>query len=334
MPVFSETCCMTRRLLTPMLLLGLLLAPFATPAAASPYSALYSFGDSLSDTGNAFIATGGLVNPTAPAVEPKPPYFNGRFSNGPNWLDQLSARLGLGPVIPYYAGGTNFATGGATITGAPFGNNLATQLLTYATGLLAPTGALFTVWAGSNDVLQGLVTTPAGLQALAQTLADDVAFLAGTGARDFLVAGLPDLGLIPRLVGTPFAAAATAAAAYFNANLLVDLASEALLQTSSVKYLDVFGLLDNAVAHPGAFGFTNVTSSCIQPAPVDYTNPGTPCATPNSYLSWDDIHPTSHTHGIIANAAFALVVPEPASLGLLLVGLAGVVGLRRRALAA
>ena len=38
---------------------------------------LVVFGDSLSDNGNTF-STAGL---------PKAPYYNGRWTNGPNWVD-------------------------------------------------------------------------------------------------------------------------------------------------------------------------------------------------------------------------------------------------------
>lgn len=55
------------------------------PAAAGPYSSLTVFGDSLSDTGNIFIATGGAQPPS------NQPYFNGRFSDGPVWVDTLAA---------------------------------------------------------------------------------------------------------------------------------------------------------------------------------------------------------------------------------------------------
>ncbi|MGA8585092.1 MAG: hypothetical protein WB715_14880 [Roseiarcus sp.] len=46
--------------------------------SASAYTALFAFGDSLSDAGNAFIATGGATPPF--------PYIGGHFSNGPTWV--------------------------------------------------------------------------------------------------------------------------------------------------------------------------------------------------------------------------------------------------------
>ena len=64
----------------------------------SRISRIVVFGDSLSDTGNLRRKLGwtGFLGP---------PYWLGRFSNGPNWVDYLSKRLNLAVL--------NFATGGA-----------------------------------------------------------------------------------------------------------------------------------------------------------------------------------------------------------------------------
>src|SRR6478672_780719 len=74
------------------------------PGFAGPYTGLIVFGDSLSDTGNDAIATRGAI--------PGPPYAQGRFSNGPNYVDELAQNLGLSST-PSLAGGTNSAFGGA-----------------------------------------------------------------------------------------------------------------------------------------------------------------------------------------------------------------------------
>jgi phospholipase/lecithinase/hemolysin len=49
---------------------------------------LYVFGDSLSDTGNFFSATGGLIPPAILG------YKEGRFSNGSVAVEQLASGLG------------------------------------------------------------------------------------------------------------------------------------------------------------------------------------------------------------------------------------------------
>src|ERR1700756_1299738 len=79
------------------------------PAAASSFDAIYVFGDSYSDVGNISIATGGAI--------PGPLYYNGRFSNGPIWVDHLAGTYGL-TLTPSLAGGTDYAFGGAEVTAA------------------------------------------------------------------------------------------------------------------------------------------------------------------------------------------------------------------------
>src|SRR6266705_841732 len=85
-----------------------------TPAWAGPYSNVFVFGDSLSDAGNVFVATGG-------AVPVSPPYFQGRFSNGPTYAADLATRLGV-QATPSLLGGTNFAFGGAWTSSAALGD--------------------------------------------------------------------------------------------------------------------------------------------------------------------------------------------------------------------
>ena len=55
------------------------------------FSALYAFGDSLTDDGNAFIGQGGLTEPT-PSMDSVPSSFypdSHVFSNGLVWVDNL-----------------------------------------------------------------------------------------------------------------------------------------------------------------------------------------------------------------------------------------------------
>jgi outer membrane lipase/esterase len=304
---------MIRALIRLLPLLTLLAAPLPAAAAA----ALYSFGDSLSDTGNAFRAAG----------IPPPPYFDGRFSNGPVWTDALAEALGTGPVRPSLTGGTNYAVGGATALGAPVGNNLSTQLGAYLTsGRPAPAGALFTLWAGSNDLLAALGANPGSAALVAQQAAQAVVNAAGAlvalgGARDLLVLTLPDLGVVPRLLGTPLAGLASSASALFNATLQGGLAASAVLATAEVRVLDIFGLINAAAADPARFGFSNVTQPCFDAAALPPVCGATQEAQ-NRYLFWDSIHPTTAAHALIAGAALA-AIPEPAALALFALALLG-----------
>ncbi|RDH88994.1 MAG: hypothetical protein DIZ77_01335 [endosymbiont of Seepiophila jonesi] len=96
------------------MLLLVLLWPLTT--FASRFSDLYVFGDSLSDQGNVATITGGLI--------PPPEYTDGtnsgRFTNGLNYVDYFSDRLGL-PTGSSVLGGNNYAYGGAHSFTHPLG---------------------------------------------------------------------------------------------------------------------------------------------------------------------------------------------------------------------
>src|SRR5262245_13726292 len=114
-----------------------------TDAIAGSFSKVFVFGDSLSDTGNAFLATG-------KTIPQSPPYYQGRFSNGPVWVEMLGYS-----AKPFLAGGTNFAFGSAT-----------TQDLLLQVGIFsvsrffhADPRALYVVWSGTTDTRHIVLNT-------------------------------------------------------------------------------------------------------------------------------------------------------------------------------
>ena len=72
------------------------------------YRAIYGFGDSYIDNGNLHEVSGH-------AYQPDPPYWNGRWTDGPNFVDVLAENLGMESVKPSAMGGTNYGYGGATV---------------------------------------------------------------------------------------------------------------------------------------------------------------------------------------------------------------------------
>ncbi len=294
-------------------LLALTTPAALTPLRAGPITSIVAFGDSLSDTGNVFQATG----------VPPAPYFNGRFSNGPIWLDQLAARLGVAAPGPSSAGGTNYAWAGAE-TGigtsvsfaAPGLNvpNLGTQVTTFLAGHSLTGSQLVTVWAGGNDFLDGQ-TNPA---IPIQNIVTAIDRLAQAGGKQFLVPNLPDLGATPLGRSLPAAAQAglSLLSAAFDANLEPALAQEASIRGIQINVLDVGGLFSQVQADPAKVGFTNVTSGAL----TDGVFSG------QGYLFWDPLHPTTAGHALIGTAAAdglaasgigPAETPEPSSLCLL-----------------
>lgn len=258
-----------------------------TTKSAQPIHQLYVFGDSLSDVGNVFRATGGLY-------PPNPPYFKGRYSNGPVWVEQLANRLKL-----VSEPGSNLACGGATTgsnstMGVP---GLLVQVQNFkATHPQANPNALYVIWAGANDYLQGVNSpepTIANLSTAIQTLIN-------LGANKFLVANLPDLGNLP---ATRNSASASALSALTKAhNLRLSSFLERLQQQSpdlQLLQMDAATLYRTAIADPAKFGFTDVRTACLEQSAS--------CPNPERFLFWDGIHPTTAAHTILAEAAFSAV---------------------------
>ncbi|HYN79126.1 MAG TPA: SGNH/GDSL hydrolase family protein [Lamprocystis sp. (in: g-proteobacteria)] len=313
-------------------LLLLSLAPWCV--WAYPYSQIFVLGDSLSDNGNAAIATlatGGTL--AAPPFDPVPsaPYaISGRVTNGPVWVEYLAKDLG-NTLTPSLAGGTDFAFGGARIiqgaTPIPALQTQYAQLLNAVPAL--PTNALYVVWGGSNDTRDALVAqNPSLLDTAVDGLESIIRGLAAAGATNFLVPNVPDLGLTPeaRDGGAALQFAATTFSALFNSELkaaIGDILTD--LSGLTIDTLDVFGLLQEVVGPPLTMGFTDATNPCLT---FNTSGPGAYCSDPGTRFFWDAIHPTTAGHAAIAAAALQLI-PEPATLALL--GLIVLVGLGRRA---
>lgn len=315
-----------------------------TTGNANPYiSTIYAFGDSLSDTGNVYVGSQNM--------QPSAPYYNGQYSNGPTWVQGVSAGLGLAPLNPSLAGGNDYAFGGATTSYAPtvFADvpNLTQQITSFSTTLAGksalPSG-LYTVWIGANDIFNILgstagacVTDPSGcVLGAAQAEANDIGTLSSLGATNFLVPLVPNLGATPIIAtadafvgaGGTLQTFATFLSQSYNDALKADLASLATTPGIHLAFLDTFALLDNAIVNPSALGLTNVTDACYTGGE---TGGGPVCANPNQYLFWDAIHPTETGHTLIAQAALA-EVPEPGTVMILALGLAIMWRLRRTTL--
>lgn len=248
---------------------------------------LYVFGDSLSDMGMVFRGSGGQY-------PPRSTYFQGRYSNGKVWVEYLAERLKLPPERV-----TNLAYGGATTQSDR--NSLVPGLLAQVQSWTnsqkqASPHALYVLWAGANDYLQG--TNNANLPV--ENMARAIASLAGVGAKNILVANLPDLGQLPATRTGVNSARLTALTQGHNQGLRR--AVKVLNQQHSglkIATLDANALYREAITSPAKYGLTNVTSACLSGGGV--------CGSPDRFLFWDGIHPTTAAHKILGEAAFAIV---------------------------
>ena len=321
----------------------------------SPYTVIYSFGDSLSDAGDAYLlTTSAVAGPLGLSPEPvSPPYASETyaapggttitsdvFSNGPVWVQDLATALGLAlpgpgevgettpfgyvPVVTGAANGTDFAIGGS-VTG-PSGENtgssvavtdLSAQITNFKNEVSSPAStALYTVWSGSNDLLNLLTDSNfATLSANGQAAADvnqsvnneisAIESLVTAGAQTILVPNVPDLGVIPEVTAMGSAAelAASNLAQSFDSEL-ASVISSGSFGTAQVKVLDVYSLIQNAVNHPQQYGLQNVTGSVYTGGfTSDNPAPTVTGAAQNQYLFFDKLHPTEAGQLAVANIA-------------------------------
>jgi phospholipase/lecithinase/hemolysin len=315
--------------------IAIVLAPCASAQPAN-YSGLYVFGDSLVDSGNAYLATGGAQ------ASPVNGYFGGRFSNGFNFADYLSIAATGAPATAALAGGTNFAVGGADAEQKPgqVSPSFLDQILLF--GSMAaqpiPSDALVLVTFGGNDVRDTIFEDGiVDFSGASDDLSTGLGLLYGLGARNFVVTGAPDIGLLPVSIATvggipgrldELTARSEAISALF-AEVTAELAA---LTGTSALFFDLFAYQQALLVDPTAFGL---------PANLDTT---TPCQVPGggspqvanctNALYFDVIHPTTQMHAVIANGILGQLqgpVPESATWLLLIVGFGGAgASLRRR----
>ena len=278
--------------------------------AEAQFSGFYFLGDSLSDAGT----------------------YGARFTVNPGlvWAQDLGLKNGIA-VTPWNQGGIDAAQGGQNVaTPSPFTppgapqRPLTVQIdqLLQATPKLDP-HTLYTVWIGANDILVNVGAaaagqiTPAQVQtniatAATQTL-QQIARLRDAGARTIMVFNLPDIGKTPLGLANP-AAPFSALSGLFNSTLQAGLAS---LNVDIIP-MNVFGLFNELIANPAAFGFTNVTSTACTTASAVLCTQATLVAPDagQTYLFATDVHPTPAAHQIIADLAEAEIT-APAQMSLL-----------------
>lgn len=297
-------------------------------SAASTFSALIDFGDSLSDVGNVYALTNGGTPGT-------PGYYDGRFSNGPIWVEDLGQSLGLGAPTPSLTGGNDYAYGGVT-SGTGYTDlalpNIETQVDGWTATNTATPSDLFTVLGGANDLLNYLsgtgTTTP---KQAADNIATSVQALYADGARNILVGNLPNLGLTPRFIGAGTAAqtASAGASVEFDTELATDLGSISSTSPGLNLYdLNLYAIFNEVVADPAAYGLTDVTDQAYT-GDNNFAGNGTAVSNPSQYLFWDSIHPTTTGHALLADAALA-AIPEPSGLAAVLLATAALTRRRYR----
>ena len=296
---------------------------FSVPASALSPSKFVIFADSFIDAGNIAIATGNTI------PNPALGYWEGRFSDGPTWADQLGwANLGA-PAGASLGGGTNFAFGGARAAvddvvtqGVIPGLQTQFGMFLASTGGFVDPDALYIINFGNNDVnalqsgdTEGL-TYAEYSAAYVNNMVGAVSYLNGAGAKHILLLGVPNPTEIEGLI--------------LQGQLDAALNAVEPFLTADLYRFSYFNFFLGLQADPTQYGL---------PADLDFVTPCLVGETPGpnidctGYLSFDGIHVTSSVHVALANeiAKFTglAAIPEPATWGMMIAGF-GMVGFAAR----
>ena len=296
-----------RTLLASSVALGLI----ASGTASAQFSNMVFIGDSLSDAG----------------------YYGGaRFTVNPGlvWAQDLGAAYGF-TIKPSNQGGTDYAQGGARVTlpsaSTPSGfaqrpASVQINELLAKTPTLDP-NALYAVWIGGNEILQGLQEYAGGLITATQLQANiatsavqaaqQVERLHAAGAKYIVISNLGNGQLTPYGVANPAVPLASLSSLYDST------LGTALGQLPfDVINVNTGGLLKEVVASPSTYGFTNATKGACTTSSAISCTPAT-LVTPNAaqtYVWADDVHPSPAMHAIVAQYV-ASVLQAPQQMGAL-----------------
>ncbi|QDP71643.1 SGNH/GDSL hydrolase family protein [Legionella israelensis] len=157
--------------------------------------------------------------------------------------------------------------------------------------------------------------------------------LSRAGARHFVIIGIPHVGNTPKFIHTAESAILNQAVDQHNQRLqqLITDWQASLSSVADFIYIDAQDIFSKALTEPTRYGFTNITDACIdvklpmfnliasrspfthnyvlQYAQVlQYRHPQFTqgetnyhvCQTPENYLFWDEIHPSTRAHHYFA----------------------------------
>lgn len=328
---------------------------------AATYNNVVFFGDSLSDTGNAYVA--GVPTGYAPLQ------YTDNTGNG-LWVNTFAALASqAADATRSTAGGNNFAYGGAR-TGSnanaagPLYLNQQVAAYLAGTGNTADGGSLYAILMGGND-LAAIITgasqsagaaafstatgggTPLQVQQAAQaaaasvigsgvmagmtSLANQVQALYGAGARNFLLFNAPDVLPTPLFQGQLASLPA-------DQQGLLTLVGQSTVNAWNNAFLQTVANLSAGLAGEdidtvdlNALGMKVLANQASYgfdgSSQACWQSPTNICADPSTRFFWDGFHPNSRMHSLLAAEAAAAVgiqavpVPGTLALGLLALGL-------------
>ena len=285
-------------------------APFTVlrTSLLQPASNLVIFGDSLSDMGN------GNASPIVSTVFSSPPYWSGRFSNGPVWIEHVSDSYNLNTTFgDGISPGDNRAFGGSQ-TGQGYSYltlpNTGSQINNYLANVQSSFSSndVVFLWAGGNDFLYGTGNP----DLISQNMASHIRALELAGASRFVVANLPPLELTPEGASRTSQQQATMASDVitYNSKLVQEVNNLSSTLNLDITLIDAWTIFHQIVNNADHVGITNTQDQAcsggatvpLVPLPICGSGANV-VSNVDEYLFFDRAHPTATMHRVIGKFA-------------------------------
>ncbi|KAI9315203.1 GDSL lipase/esterase [Dichotomocladium elegans] len=266
--------------------------PIPSPSYLNRIRTMFSFGDSYTTL---------YLNTKTMSYACR----NCTSAGGPNWVEYLTDAY---PMIQYW----DFAYNSAPVL-SPLVGQTSSSVIDVATQIteLLPahfnitqydsSETLYTIWVGINDI--GLTVAwentdnlTALIIAQYQTL---VEYLVYQGARQFMLVNVPPIDRAPKWYNGPQENLVQARVDDFNKKLAAmvdDLKEKFKLPYSRFRLFDAHAAFSRMLDSPSSYGLVDVTGYC----------PGRShakdCVSSDQYFWYNDLHPTSRVHQLLAQA--------------------------------
>ena len=285
---------------------------FSVQASATPLNKIVVFGDSLSDNGN-------LYEYMKRELPLSPPYFEGRFSNGPVWIELLTKmyypKTSRAHLFDYAFGGAGVSE---EVDEDDDGDEVLFTLRREIDSYLlshqdkADESSLYVIWMGSNNYLGVPDDVDGTVNLVILGIKHDLQRLIQKGAKHIMVVNVPNLGNTPAAKDFDAVALLTDLSLTHNA-LLKKTVDEMKSEDPSVQwfYFDVKEVFDDLLNDPGRYGLTNTSDTCYEemvnnPSEksilkmVSSVKARTSVDACTGYLFFDPVHPAEPAHVIMA----------------------------------
>ncbi len=310
---------------------------FSFAAHAFKTDKIIIFGDSLSDNGNLYSLTLHLIPKSS--VYYKGHFTNGRvwaeelavnLNLNPDDINQfVDYAYGGAWAEPFYDSHSLVVPG--------LGSQLS-KYIKYAKNDRHIADHLFIIWCGGNDYLAGRSNIHYATTNTVNHIFEQVDVLIGLGAKQILLLNLPDLGKTPYAINhddKSHSSHLSLLTQLHNQKLLQKIIDGDVERSlAQIYYFDVYAYFNDAIQHPEKYGITHTKEACypgsylpwgrienndelytlnkmhinvlnevdLREAYINGLSSATPCDTPDKYVYWDRVHPTTKVAKVLAQA--------------------------------